>query len=262
VGRTAPCGSGRLIRKGIRPSQDWAPNCGIAAAAGQKKATQRRRFGPAVSFRVLEVAARNASVAAGESSSWGIGCPFRVHQIGDVSRVLGFRDPALPLALAPAVRFSIVESGRSQLSKRRQTLVGLRPPYGVLPSNFQPVRRSRQATLMDFCSLQHMQDSAIALLCREFPILPALPPAGFSTLLTVLSRRNRAGYFSHRQRSWDSPFGAFPSRDGARCVSTRADPLADCSSGSQRRTWRRGRPGRPRLLGFDPCKSPLRPPCY
>jgi hypothetical protein len=168
----------------------------------------------------------------------------------------------LPLALAPAVRYFIVESGRSQLSKRRQTLVGLRPPYGVLPSHFQPVRRSRQATLMDFCSLQHMQGSAIALLCREIPILPARPPSGFSTLLTVLSRRNRAGYVSHRQRSWDSPFGAFPSRDGARCVSTRADPLADCSSGSQRRTWRRGRPGRPRLLGFDPCESPLRPPCY
>jgi hypothetical protein len=32
---------------------------------------------------------------------------------------------------------------------------------------------------MDFRSLQHMQDSAIAFLCRELPILPAHPPSGF-----------------------------------------------------------------------------------
>lgn len=35
---------------------------------------------------------------------------------------------------------------------------------------------------------------------------------GLVTLLTVLSRRIRAGFVSYRQRSWDSPFGAFPSR--------------------------------------------------
>jgi hypothetical protein len=132
-----------------------------------------------VSFRVLEAAARNIRVAADESSSWGIGYPFRVHRFDDVSRVFGFRDPALPLALAPAVRFSIVESGRVQLSERQQTLVGLRPPYGVLPSNFQSVRRSGQTPLMDFRSLQHVQVSAIAFLCREIPTLPAHPPAGF-----------------------------------------------------------------------------------
>jgi hypothetical protein len=94
--------------------------------------------------------------------------------------VFGFRDPALPLALAPAVRFSILDSGRMQLSVRQQTLVGLRPPYGVLPSNFQPVRRSGQATLMDFRSLQHVQISAIAFLCQDIPSIPAHPPAGFA----------------------------------------------------------------------------------
>jgi hypothetical protein len=44
------------------------------------------------------------------------------------------------------------------------------------------------------------------------------PPAtfrlqGLDTLLTVFSLRSRAGSFSHRQRSWDSPFGAFSSRE-------------------------------------------------
>jgi hypothetical protein len=132
------------------------------------------------SFRVLEGAARNVHVAADESSSWGIGCPFRVQRFSDVSRVSGFRDPALPLALASAVRYSIVESGCLQLSEQRQTLVGLRPPYGVLPSIFQSIRRSGQTPLMDFRSLQHVQISAIAFVCPEIPILPAHPPAGFA----------------------------------------------------------------------------------
>jgi len=35
---------------------------------------------------------------------------------------------------------------------------------------------------------------------------------GLATLLTVSALRSRAGFVSHRQRSWDSPFGAFPSR--------------------------------------------------
>jgi hypothetical protein len=49
---------------------------------------------------------------------------------------IGFRDPALPLALAPAVRFSGVESGWPQLSDQQQTLIELGLPYGVLPSIF------------------------------------------------------------------------------------------------------------------------------
>jgi hypothetical protein len=35
---------------------------------------------------------------------------------------------------------------------------------------------------------------------------------GLATLLTAYSLRSRAGFVSHRQRSWDSPFGAFSSR--------------------------------------------------
>jgi len=35
---------------------------------------------------------------------------------------------------------------------------------------------------------------------------------GLATLLTVYSLQSRAGLFSYRQRSWDSPFGAFSSR--------------------------------------------------
>jgi hypothetical protein len=35
---------------------------------------------------------------------------------------------------------------------------------------------------------------------------------GLATLLAAYSLRSRAGFVSHRQRSWDSPFGAFSFR--------------------------------------------------
>jgi len=35
---------------------------------------------------------------------------------------------------------------------------------------------------------------------------------GLATLLTAYSLESRAGSVSHRRRSWDSPFGGFPSR--------------------------------------------------
>jgi hypothetical protein len=35
---------------------------------------------------------------------------------------------------------------------------------------------------------------------------------GLATLLTAYSLESRAGFVSHRRRSWDSPFGGFPSR--------------------------------------------------
>ena len=37
-------------------------------------------------------------------------------------------------------------------------------------------------------------------------------PQGLTTLSAACSLRARAGSVSHRRRSWDSPFGAFPSR--------------------------------------------------
>jgi hypothetical protein len=46
--------------------------------------------------------------------------------------------------------------------------------------------------------------------------LPAsFRPRGLVTLSTVSSLRSRAGFLSHRQRSWDSPFGAFSLREAA-----------------------------------------------
>jgi len=63
---------------------------------------------------------------------------------------------------------------------------------------------------MGFCSLQHLRNPRST--CRG-PSQPAkFRLQGLATLLTACSLESRAGFVSHRQRSWDSPFGGFLSR--------------------------------------------------
>jgi len=52
--------------------------------------------------------------------------------------------------------------------------------------------------------------------CRELCLPAMFRPQGLVTLSTVCSLRSRAGFVSHRLRSWDSPFGAFSSRKAVR----------------------------------------------
>ena len=47
---------------------------------------------------------------------------------------------------------------------------------------------------------------------RALPQPATFRPQGLFTLSTAYSLQARAGFVSHQQRSWDSPFGAFPSR--------------------------------------------------
>jgi len=109
---------------------------------------------------------------------------------------------------------------------------------------------------MDFCSLQHIRNrrSTLRGLC-----LPAkFRPQGLATLSTVSSLRSRAGFLSHRLRSWDSPFGAFSSREAVDTFphrrAHRPFPPASVT------THRSRRPG-PAGRGFWACppESPWRP---
>jgi hypothetical protein len=63
---------------------------------------------------------------------------------------------------------------------------------------------------MGFASLQHIKAkrSTVRGFCRP----ASFRPQGLLTLSTVSSLFARAGFVSHRQRSWDSLFEAFPSR--------------------------------------------------
>jgi len=63
---------------------------------------------------------------------------------------------------------------------------------------------------MGFRSLQHLQ--ARRSTSRGSCLPATFRLQGLVTLLTVFSLQALAGFVSHRQRSWDSPFGASSSR--------------------------------------------------
>jgi len=66
---------------------------------------------------------------------------------------------------------------------------------------------------------------------------------GLVTLLAACSRPNRVGLVSCRQRSWDSPFGAFSSGRGADAFPRLRTHLPFLPPGYSRRTRRRAGPG-------------------
>jgi hypothetical protein len=89
----------------------------------------------------------------------------------------------------------------------------------------------------------------------------AVRPQGLVTLSTLCSLRRLAGFVSHRQRSWDSPFEAFSSRK----ASGGFPPEGPTYRFGRRSRMPEGIPMRadnPRFLGFAPFESPWRSnPC-
>jgi len=107
---------------------------------------------------------------------------------------------------------------------------------------------------MGFRSLQHMRNrgSTTRGLC-----LPAsFRLQGLATLVTVYSPRFRAGFVSHRQRSWDSPFGAFSSRKVSNPFPGWKAPHTVSPDGIPS-TEVRGRLDRPQFLGFRSSRESL-----
>jgi hypothetical protein len=60
---------------------------------------------------------------------------------------------------------------------------------------------------------------------RALPAPAMVRLQGLTTLGAVYALRARAGFVSRRRRSWDSPFGAFSSREGVHALSNRTGPL-------------------------------------
>jgi hypothetical protein len=81
---------------------------------------------------------------------------------------------------------------------------------------------------------------------------------GLVTLLAAYSRPNRVGLISCRQRSWDSPFGAFSSERGADAFPRLRTHLPFLPPGYSRRTRRRAGPGGRGFWGFTLAGVPLR----
>jgi hypothetical protein len=98
---------------------------------------------------------------------------------------------------------------RRQLSYRPHPLVELDLSSRVLPSNTYPAATTAESS--------HGLSLPSALEESEVHSPRASRPAtfrlqGLATLMTACSLGSRAGFVSHRRRSWDSPFGGFLSR--------------------------------------------------
>jgi hypothetical protein len=161
----------------------------------------------------------------------------------------------LPLAFSSALRFSLTGFDRSLFSIRSKPLFEFRVPpefYPASPSRSAAADQPLSWALAPFstCRFGGPPD-------RGFWLPATFRLQGFATLLTVYSLRALAGSVSHRQRSWDSPFGAIrPCRYPA--VSDRMSPPTVSSHRCSRRRSV-GRPGGPRFLGFYPAGLPCRP---
>jgi len=187
-----------------------------------------------------------------ETSSCRIGCPFRVcipskyHGIGFVIPLRRWAFPrpcGFPSAGLEWVAFQ---------SPKSNPLVelGLRlESPATAPSRSTTVIRLLSWTSAPFSTFR-IEGPPHAGFC-----LPAtFRLQGLATLLTAFSLRSLAGFVSHRQRSWDSPFGAFSSRKVSRrfrlkhphtvSPATALAAVAAC------------RPRGPRFLGSCPCESP------
>jgi hypothetical protein len=79
---------------------------------------------------------------------------------------------------------------------------------------------------MGFGSLQHLRNPRSTSRGLRPPATFRLQ--GLVTLLAVSSLGFRAGFVSHRQRSWDSPFGGFPFREAATAFPPRRNPPTVC----------------------------------
>jgi hypothetical protein len=108
---------------------------------------------------------------------------------------------------------------------------------------------------MGFCSLQHIRNPRST--CRG-PSQPAkFRLQGLATLLTAYSLESRASFVSHRQRSWDSPFGGFLSRQASTAFRPGRTHVPLAQRYFRRRSVRPAR--RASVSGSTPARIALRP---
>jgi hypothetical protein len=96
------------------------------------------------------------------------------------------------------------------------------PSFRVLPSNTYPTAAAARSSHGLCFPTAHGRIRG-PLTASAKP-LAKFRLQGLVTLLTAYALRSLAGSVSHRQRSWDSPFGAFSSRKVSDGITARMDP--------------------------------------
>jgi len=129
--------------------------------------------------------------------------------------------------------------GLSAASSRRAS-----PSSRVLPSNTYPAAATAKSShgLLLPSALEEFE-----VHCSRASQPASFRLQGLATLLTAYSLESRAGFVSHRQRSWDSPFGGFLAREVSRPFS-REEPTYRQPSGISA-AEASDRPDGPRFLG-------------
>jgi hypothetical protein len=204
-------------------------------------------------FRVFGCAARRerARIAA-SSRNWLL--------------VQSFGPAEVPQALVPRSHFAVGHFLGCVVFLRRTTPATLSGQC-VLSASFAFLQSFAQYNLArqpQPVGTSHGLLVPTALEGSEIHFPRALPPPatvrlqGLVTLWAVYALRARAGFVSHRRRSWDSPFGALSSREGVHALSNRTGPptvLPVVVPAAEAL----GRPDEPRFPGFHPSESPWRP---
>jgi len=189
-----------------------------------------------------------------KSSSCGISCPFRVFGQSKY-RPYCFCDPALPLAPLPQLcGFPLTDCRRLPFKLTTASSRRAAPSYRVLPSNTYPTVATVKSSHGLSLPSAH-QESEVNF--REPSQLATFRLQGLVALLTAYSLESRAGFVSHRQRSWDYPFGGFFSREVSEAFQSGKTHLPLARRFFLRRSVRPAR--RASVSGFEPLGIALRP---
>jgi hypothetical protein len=161
----------------------------------------------------------------------------------------------VPLAVPSALRFSLGQARRPQLSDRTIPLFEFRSPPEYYPANpSQPSELSRLLSWA-FVSLQHILGSEVHL--PRACLTRYVPPSGFEYPLDGLLPPSPRRFCFAPAALLGFTLRSFPLPQGIRRVSARKHPLT-VSPAVVTVAETTSRPGRPRFLGFDPYGSPWR----
>jgi hypothetical protein len=180
--------------------------------------------------------------------------------------VYGFRDPDLPAALPAGFSVFPCRTRRAWFKTPADPLSVFGPfqesssaKPSCSPDHEDPATQHLSWAFLPYSTCGQrgpLPDRPLTGRLRGFCLPASFRPQGLVTLSTVYSPADLADSVSHRQRSWDFPFGAFSSRKVSGSFppgSTHVPFLPTLFPTAEAA----GRPVEPRFLGFGPCENPL-----